>query len=333
MSDVTVSVVGLGRVARSHIDGIRQWPGRCELGPVIDIQEDRAKAFAREYDVPYYTSTEAAYEDADIDAVVVCVPHHLHAPLTIEACEAGKHVLVEKVMATSLSDAEEMIRAADSAGVNLMVGQTRRFFPTLREAYRRRDEIGDITNLLYTFACHFDVDTAPEWWQSEEQTGGLVYPMLGAHSIDYTLWMLDDRKPVSVYAAGASNNPDFEGDDDATLVIKFDDGTHATNYLSINNEQVKHQGLVVGTDGSIYWDQTGDHSGDLVGVASTDLALNGDPITADGETHNFAYQMREFVDSIREEREPEPAGSDILPQIEIIEAARRSVKTGAEVDL
>lgn len=331
--DIGLAVVGLGRIARSHIDGIRQWDD-CELTAVVDVDEDLARSTSETYGVPYYTDTEEAYSDPDVDAVVICVPHHLHAPLAIDAMEAGNHVLVEKVMATSVEDGERMVAAAADNDVNLMVGQSRRHFPSLKEAKDRIDEIGTPLNLQYTFACHFDADTAPPWWRSEEKTGGLVYPMLGAHSIDYTLWMLADREPVSVYAKGASNNDTFEGDDDATIVIGFDDGTHATNFLSINNSPTKHRGIVIGSDGSISWDQRGDHSGDLVGVATTDLEINGETVTRpDGEPHNFALQMKAFVDAIRDGREPEASGREIMTQLRIIRAAKRSAAEDRVVEL
>lgn len=331
---VSIGIVGLGRIARSHIDAIQYW-NDCELGAVIDIDEKRAKAFADEYGAPYYVDTETAYSDAGIDAVVICVPHHLHAPLAIEALEAGQHVLVEKVMATSVADGDAMVSAARENDRILMIGQSRRFFPELRAAYERRDEIGTPINLLYTFACHFDVTVAPPWWQVEEKTGGLVYPMLGAHSIDYTLWMLDDRDPEAVYAAGASHNADFEGDDDATIIIHFGDGSYATNFLTINTKPRNvHRGLVVGTEGSIMFDQAGDHSGDLVGTADTELLLNGQSVTTDPDApHNFAFEMREFTDAILEDRPPSPSGADVIPQLKVIAAAWRSAESGQVVRL
>lgn len=333
-ADVGIAVVGLGRVAHSHIDGVLHWDDGCELVAVVDVDETRARSVSTEYDVPYYTSAEEVYEEPDVDAVVICVPHHLHAPLAIDAMEAGKHVLVEKVMATSVEDGRRMVEVAADNGVNLMVGQSRRFFPSLAEAKDRIDEIGRPLNLQYTFACHFDVETAPPWWRSEEKTGGLVYPMLGSHSIDYTLWMLEDREPVSVYANGASNNDTFEGDDDVTILIEFDDGTHATNFLSINNSPSKHRGIVIGSEGSISWDQQGDHSGELVGVATTDLQINGKRVspTKDGP-HNFALQMKEFVNSIRERRQPRPSGREVIPQLRIIRAAKRAASENRVVEL
>lgn len=325
-SKVRVAIIGLGRVSRTHIDAIKHWPELCELAAVVDTQEKLAVSFSEEYGVPYYTSVDEAFKDPNIDAVVICLPHLLHKEITVKACEARKHVLVEKVMANTVNDGKAMVEAAEKNKVNLMVAQSRRFFLALQEARKQREKIGKITNLFYTFACYFDVHTAPVWWQSKEATGGLVYPMLGSHSIDYTLWMLNDRRPVSVFAQGSSNNPDFEGDDEVTIVIGFDDGTHATNFLSINNRPSRHEGLVIGKEGSIYFTQTGDHVG-LVGTAATDLFINGELImSGDPIPHNFAVQMREFVESIREDRIPDASGREILLQLKIIEAAMISAE-------
>lgn len=325
-SKVRIAVIGLGRISRTHIDGIQSWPEHCELAAVVDMQEHLAKSYSEEYGVKYYTSTDEAFQDPDIDAVVICLPHHLHEKITTQACAAGKHVLVEKVMANSVAEGEAMVEAAENNGVKLMVAQSRRFFLALQEARKQRAHIGRITNMLYTFACYFDVNTAPVWWRSKKATGGLVYPMLGSHSIDFTLWMLDDRRPVSVFAQGASSNPDFEGDDDVTIIIGFDDGTHATNFLSINNKQSRHEGLMIGTEGSIYFTQAGDHIG-FIGTAETDLYVNGELImTGEPLPHNFAVQMKEFVDSIRENRQPVASGKEILLQLKLIEAAQRSAE-------
>jgi predicted dehydrogenase len=325
-SKVRVAIIGLGRISRTHIDAIKFWPELCELAAVIDTQEKLAVSFSEEFGVPYYTSVDEALKDPNIDAVVVCLPHLLHKEIAVKAAQAGKHVLVEKVMANSVPDGEAMVEAAEKNGVKLMIAQSRRFFIALQEARKQREKIGKITNMLYTFACYFDVNTAPVWWRSKEATGGLVYPMLGSHSIDFTLWMLNDRLPVSVFAQGASNNPDFEGHDDVTIVIGFDDGTHATNFLSINNRPSRHEGLMIGKEGSIYFSQAGDHIG-LVGTAETDLFVNGELImTGEPMPHNFAVQMKEFVESIREDRVPVASGREILLQLKIIEAAMRSAE-------
>lgn len=324
MNKVKIAIIGLGRIARTHIDSIKHWPESCELAAVVDINEDLAKSYSNEFNVPYYTSVEEALEDPNIDAVVICLPHNLHEPITVQACNAGKHVLVEKVMATSVVEGQSMVDSAKKNKVKLMVAQSRRYFQAFHEARKHFDQIGKITNSLYNFTCFFDKDIAPVWWKSKEATGGLAYPMLGSHAIDITLWMLDDREPVTVFAQGASNNPDFEGDDDITIIIGFNDGTQATCFLGLNNRYPKHEGHLIGEKGSIFWSQTGDHVG-LIGTADTELVVNGEKIMSGASNpHNFAIQMKEFVDSVIEDREPLTSGEKIITQLKIIEAAQRS---------
>jgi len=324
MSQVGIAVIGLGRVGKSHIDGILKNPESCRLAAVVDMNPALSEAVAAEHTVPGYTSVEACLDDADVQAVVICLPHDQHAPVTIQAAGAGRHVLVEKVMATSVEDGEAMVAAADQAGVKLMVGQTRRFIEQLRDAKARLTDIGSVTSVLYNFACIFDVNSAPVWWRSKEATGGLVYPMLGSHSVDFCLWICDDRTPTSVYASGSSTNPDFEGDDTATIIINFDDGTHATSFLTINNRPTRHEGLVTGTNGSIYFTHGNDHEG-LIGVPTTDLYINGAKVReGDSTKHAFAVQMEEFASSILQGREPQASGREVLTQLRILRAAQTS---------
>jgi predicted dehydrogenase len=324
MNKVKIAIIGLGRIARTHIDSIQHWPEICELAAVVDINEELARAYAKEFNVPYYITVEEALEDSNIDAVVICLPHDLHEPVTVKAANAGKHVLVEKVMATSVTEGLSMVAAAKRNGTKLMVAQSRRYFKAFHEARMHLDKIGKITNSIYNFTCFFDKNIAPPWWKSKDATGGLAYPMLGSHAIDITLWMLDDREPVSVYASGVSNNPDFEGDDDITIIIGFNDGTQTTCFLGLNNRYPKHEGHLIGKKGSLYWSQYGDHVG-LIGTADTDVIVNGEKIISGTlEPHNFAIQMKEFVDSIIEDREPLTSGEKIITQLKIIEAAQRS---------
>lgn len=332
-SKIGLAVIGLGRISQTHIDAIRALPERCELIAVGDLREELAREVADRYQATPYGSVDEVLQDERVEAVVICLPHNLHAPISIQAADAGRHVLVEKVMARSYEEGVSMVEAAKRNNVKLMVGQSRRYFLALQEAHRRREDIGRIRNLLYTFAAYFDVNTAPPWWRRAEDTGGLVYPMLGSHSIDYALWMMDDRKPVAVFAKGASNNRDFEGDDDVTLVIEFDDGTHATNFLSINNRYSRHEALVVGEKGSIYFTQQGDHVG-LIGVADTDLYVNGELImSGDPRPHSFTVQMEEFLNSIDEDREPSSSGERVLTQLSVIEAAQVSAQKKRMIEL
>lgn len=331
MDKVKIGIIGLGRISYSHIDGIKNLPEISKLTAVIDTNEEIAKKFSEEFNVPYFTSVDDALENGDIDAVVVCLPHMLHREITNKALNAGKHVLVEKVMANSLAEGVDMVETAEKNNRTLMVAQSRRFFQSYLKVQELLPQIGPVYSILYNFTCYFDEHNAPVWWQKEDYTGGLVYSMLGAHTIDFFLSTLkkDINDVKGVFATGASKDDYFEGHDEATVVIEFKDGLNVTGFLSINNKYPKHEVQIIGENGTIFFSQCGDHDGDLVGIAATDLYHNGELVMSGAPTpHNFTLQMKEFVESILENRTPIASGREILSQLSLIEASRASAKRG-----
>ena len=135
MSKLRVGIIGCGGIARSHCDAIAQLRDQVEVLAVADLFEEKRREYMEKYNIPkgYGTHTELLKDD-DIDAVAVTLGHQLHHRLTVDACNAGKHVLVEKPMAISLEQCDDMIEAASANGVKLMVGQTQHFYGTSLKA-------------------------------------------------------------------------------------------------------------------------------------------------------------------------------------------------------
>lgn len=328
---IGVAVIGLGRIGESHLSGIWQNSDTAYVAAVVDIDESRAKSTAQRYQTKFYLSVAEALNDPNIQAAVVCLPHHLHQPVSCQIMETGRHVLVEKPWAIDLAEGKEMLDKAREKEVVLMAGQSFRFMWAMWEAKQRvvQGDIGDPFNLVYIFAAPFTKDTAPPWWQDVEKTGGMAFTMYGAHTIDYTLWIYEGRKPVRVYAEARSINPDFKGMDEIIITIRFDDDSMATNILSVNTKPTKHECLIVGPKGRIDVVQRGGHvPGQLVGVFSGDLLLNGELVRSDApKFHQFAAQMREFLEAISQKREPIVKYSQMLAQLAIIDAAKQSATT------
>ena len=142
-----VGLVGTGGISRRHITAYLEHPDRVQLTAVCDLDESRAQEYAKKAGVEaVYTDLDKMLREADIDAVDNCTFHPQHAPLTIAAAEAGKHIIVEKPMARSVQECRDMIAAADKAGVTLMVAQHLRHSPEARAVKRFIDEgkLGDI---------------------------------------------------------------------------------------------------------------------------------------------------------------------------------------------
>jgi UDP-N-acetylglucosamine 3-dehydrogenase len=142
-----IGIIGCGWAGSKHAQVIQRLSESVELCALADVDMDVAAARAREWNVNSYT---ANYRDIlnseDLDAVSVCLPHQLHAPATIQAAEAGLHVLVEKPLATNLAEADAMIAATEAAGVNLMVAEVVRFSSIYKRASKiiRSGTLGDI---------------------------------------------------------------------------------------------------------------------------------------------------------------------------------------------
>lgn len=334
---IGIVVIGLGRIGESHLDGIRQNADKAVVAAVVDIDESRAKSTAEHYQTKYYYTIEEALKDPAIHAAIICLPHHLHWPAAIQVMEAGRHVLVEKPWAVNLAEGKEMLAKAEEKGVTLMSGQSFRFMWAMWEAKQRvkNGEIGEPFDLVYIFAAPFTRDTAPLWWGDEEKTGGMAFTMYGAHTIDYTLWVYENRKPVRIYAEARSINPDFKGMDEITITMRFDDDSMATNILSVNTKPTKHECSIFGPKGRIDVIQRGGHiPGQLVGVFTGDLLVNGKLVKSNVPSfHQFAAQMKEFITAISERHQPVVTYSQMITQMAIIDAAKQSAASNKPVTL
>ncbi len=334
---IGVAVVGMGRVGETHIDAIELNPKIARLAAVVDADESRARHAAEKHHTKYYLGVEEALQDPDIQAMVVCLPHNLHTPVAMQIMDSGRHVLVEKPMAISLADARAMADKAREKKLVLQAGQDLRFLFSLQEAKRRvmNGDIGKVFNILFVMTEAFTLTpapgrfTTPPWWQDVKKTGGLCFPMVGSHTVDITLWLNEGKKPVRVYSEAASVNPDLEGMDEVTITIRFDDGSMATNHLSINTLPSRNDLLIVGTEGSIQVNIAGGHDlKKLVGVFSTELYVSGKLISSGTQSpQNFAVAMKEFITAINEDRESSVKPSEILTLVSVLDAAQQSAAT------
>src|ERR687886_656194 len=131
-----IGVIGVGGFGQAHLRAYRQLGEQAQVVAVCDIDADLARRVAQEVGAEAYTDPHTLLPKASVDAVDICTPHDQHAALTIAATEHGKHVLVEKAMATSLADCRAMVNATDKAGVTLMVAQNQRYMPSYRGVRR-----------------------------------------------------------------------------------------------------------------------------------------------------------------------------------------------------
>ena len=134
MSIVKVGIIGCGSIAKYRHFPEYQVHSNVEVIAVCDVVPERAQAVAQTYGVKAYTDYIDLLNDKEINAVSICTPNVFHAPMTIAALQAGKHVLCEKPMATTIEEAKQMNEAATQSGKILMIGHNQRFVPSHQKA-------------------------------------------------------------------------------------------------------------------------------------------------------------------------------------------------------
>ena len=180
MNPIRVAIVGCGRISDLHQIGYR---GRedAKIVAVCDTNKSHATKKAKEWGVEkIYTDYRRVLEDKEVDVVELLTPHHLHCPMTVEAAQAGKHISVQKPMALSAAEADQMIAAADKAGVVLRVYETFVYYAPAMRAKQMIDagEIGEVRAVRMhvnsgTSDTSWEVPLSAWLWRfNEKQCGG-----------------------------------------------------------------------------------------------------------------------------------------------------------------
>ena len=323
-----VALVGPGRIAIAHLEAIAAASDAAVLVAVAGLphEKERTEELAKRYGADRAVhDTQDVLDATDIDAVVLAVPNHVHASLSVALLESGKHVLVEKPLATSVADTDLMIAASEKAGRILMAGQCRRFFRAAQLAKQRIAEIGAPVSLIHLLGVYAENAAAP-WWKSASDVGGLALGLNGPHIVDTMLWLVG-APPVRVYARTRRLREHWEGEDEAVVVVDFADGSLGTGYLSLNVRQPVNDRWITGPGGTLRLtdDRTLFHDGELVVREEVTPYIDGDV--------SFERQFREFADAIVGRRTPQASAGEVRPVAAVLEAALRSHLTGLPVDL
>ncbi|WP_292619819.1 Gfo/Idh/MocA family oxidoreductase [Mesorhizobium sp.] len=298
---IGVALVGPGRIATAHVASISKAADIAQLTAVVGLpaEDARTAELARKFGAMRATSDlDGVLADPLTHAIVLSVPNHLHCRIAIQALSAGKHVLVEKPLATSLSDSDLMIAAARKFQRVLMVGQCRRFFPALEQARELLPSLGRPLDIVHILGL--PIETAPtDWWSSTDAAGGgPVLWVNGPHFVDTVLWFMGEA-PVDIYARGATYNAkQWRGADQMTAVMSFSDGSVASGHLSFNMRPAANDQWIVGPKGTlrILNDRSLFVNGELLTESEPEEYLQGDI--------SFERQFRAFAESVLGKKPP-----------------------------
>ena len=247
---VRYGVIGCGAIAqRRHLPECAANPA-SKLAALADPVAERVEALAKKYDAKSYLDYKEMLKSNDVDAVVVAGPNASHASMSIEALEAGKHVLCEKPMATTREDAKAMMAAAQKAKKYLMIGLNQRLMPPHVRAKEilASGKLGKVLAFRTAFKHPgpegWSVDAGKSWFFKKGQAFMGVTGDLGVHKADLLRWLLSDEFAVVSGFISTLDKRDAEGklielDDNAFLTLKTAGGIVGSMILSWTNYGVE----------------------------------------------------------------------------------------------
>lgn len=321
MEKLGAAVIGVGRYGEVHAKTYRKNP--CtELIVVWSKSRDRARYIAEKYGCAHSTDLNEIASNESVQIVSIATPDFAHTEPAIEMIEAGKHVLIEKPMATSVKECRKILETRDRMDVKLMVNFHNRWYPPIKEAKKRLD-VGEIGDPVVMYARLSDrIEVATEWlrWASSSGPEWFLLP----HIVDLVRWFSAEQKVRKVFALASKRVLERLGIhcyDVVQAQIEFDRtlATVESSWILPRGWRsiIDFQFQIIGEKGKI--DVIGDQEN--ISIASdkffTPLVL--DPITEE-------EPINHFIDCVVRDQEPACTGEDGLEVTRIIENVITSIK-------
>lgn len=324
-----IALVGLGGYASGQLAPALQETKLCKLSGIVTGTPAKEEEWAQKYEIPKsniynYENYDQIAENEDIDIIYVVLPNSMHAEYSIRAAEAGKHVISEKPMATSVEDCQRMIDACEKAGCKLSIGYRLHFEPHNKEMMRlgRDGVLGSPRQMSGVHS--FPLNDPDAWRLDKELAGGGPLMDVGIYVIQASLYTMGEL-PVSVMAWDETQNPDNFPEVEGT--IRWD--------LKFPNDAVLHGESSYEDGGNNFRLETADGWAELSPAYSYG-GIKGE--TSEGpmdfpQVNQQALQMDDFARCIIEDDQTIVPGEMGKRDMIIMEAIYESAESGTEVTL
>ena len=333
---VNTAVIGCGLFGQVHAAAYEAFE-RSNLVAVCDLDADRAAKLARRFDCRCCTSLAEVAADPNIQAASVVTPDFAHRDACVALAQAGKHLLVEKPLATTVQDAEAIVRAAADAGVVAMVDFHNRRHPALTAVKQRLDR-GELGRPQMMFARLSDrLEVATEWFTWSGQSGPEWF--LGSHLVDVACWMFAED-PLRVFAEarkGVLASRGIDCHDSMHIHLSFPSG-----FATLETSWILPRSWPMVCDFYVSLQTTRgradvDMSHQGAAIASADsydrpMLAGATPVGHDCFGF-FAFPIHDFVRAVLGEAAPSMPLADGLKNVKIIAAAVESAETAQPVEL
>lgn len=325
---VRYGIIGCNGIGETHGTSVQNADG-AELVACADLVEEIAAEFGSEYGCDHYTDPVEMIEDADLDAVSVCTPSGTHADVAIDAMRAGANVLCEKPLDVYAERIDRMLDTADEEGVTLAGVYQRRTGPSAQRAREAVAEgelgdmaMGDVQVKWHRTPEYYD---RADWRGTREMDGGVLMNQ-AVHGIDLLQWLMGGVDRVNAVCESVAR--DVEVETVAAILVEFENGAVGT--IEASTITYPQHPVVVelnGQEGSIILEDD-----DVAEFETQDGEVDFEPEEREwGAGH--AAVVQDFVDALREGREPMVPGREARAAVDVILAAYESAEEGGWVEV
>lgn len=326
------AIIGCGVISEIHARAIEAMEDAVLAGVYSDIAP-QMQAFAEKHNCNCYDSVDAMMADPEVDVINICVPSGLHAKFAVMAAKAGKHIVVEKPMAITEEQLNEVIRAVQENGVKTAVISQLRFGEAFLKVKNAIDS--GLLGRIYTADCRMRYYRSEEYYRNGgwrgtwEMDGGGAFMNQGIHGIDLLQHLMGGIK--SVYADCRTIARPIETEDTANMLVEYCNGAIGVvqgsticdpgepRTITINGEKGT---IVLQEDAIVQWDV----ASETADVTQTELGAFKDPTAINFTFHQ--YQFTDLLNAVRENRKPTVDELEGRKAVDIILAAYRSSRTG-----
>jgi predicted dehydrogenase len=345
-----VGIVGCGLIGKRRAAVARELGDRIVV--VADIDAARARQVAEESDCDWTADWQEVVARGDVDVVVVSTVNKVLAPVTIAAAGAGKHVLCEKPLGRNAAEAQQMVEAAQRAGVLLKTGFNHRHHPAIWKAHElcSQGAIGPLMFIRAVYGHGGRPGYDKEWRANPDLSGGGELLDQGVHVVDLCRWFMGDFVEAVGFTktyfwdlghfSGADLNPQStirnpQLEDNAFALLRTADGRVAQFHTSWTQWKNRFTFEVFGRDGYLRVDGLGGSYGSETLTVGQRRPESGPPVEErfefPGPDLSWQMEWREFTSAIREKRQPLANGEDGLQVMRLIAAIYESARTGRVV--
>ncbi|OOF69447.1 inositol 2-dehydrogenase [Rodentibacter caecimuris] len=331
---IKVGIIGAGRIGRVHSESLTKYVKGAEIKAISDVKiTDELISWAKSMGIPnVYADYKQILQDPEINAVLICSSTNTHAPISIEAAQAGKHIFCEKPIDSDVAKIKQVLQEVKKANVKFQVGFNRRFDHNFK-AIKDRVVAGDIGEPHIIRITSRDPDAPPI--EYVKVSGGMFFDMT-IHDFDMVRY-LSGSEVLEVYATGGVLiNPEIgkAGDiDTAVITLKLENGAIAV----IDNSRKASYGYdqraeVFGSKGAVQTRNDTDSTA-IYSCASGVITEKPKYFFLERYMQSFSDEMQCFIDAISNDKPTPVNGNDGLQPVLIALAAKRSLDEGRPVKL